>query len=62
MEIKIVIDTIKEMIQDNESELYMRIYLNDLTRSNDITNEQNLYIYNKYIIPYLMQTKKGILC
>lgn len=60
MKIEIVIETIKEMIQDNETELYMRIYLNDITRSKDITNEQNTYIYNNYIIPYLQQTHKGI--
>ena len=60
MNIKVVEQTIIEIIKDKESELYIRIYLNDLTRSKDITNEQNKYLYNKYVIPYTI--KNGVGC
>lgn len=60
MKTEIVIQAVKEMIADNESELYIRIYLNDLARSKDITWEENGAIYEKYVIPYLTKTNKGI--
>lgn len=62
MEVKIVIDTVKEMIRDKESELYIRIYLNDLARSKDISWEDNSKIYSKYVMPYLIENNIGISC
>ena len=60
MDIKIVEQAVIEMIKDKESELYIRIYLNDLARDKDISWEQNAEIYNKYVIPYTMKT--GVSC
>ena len=57
MKKEIVIKAVKEMIEDKESELYIRIYLNDLARSGDITWKENGEIYDKYVIPY---TKNGV--
>jgi hypothetical protein len=38
MNIEIVKQTIKEMVNDRESTLTIKIFINDLLRSNDITN------------------------
>lgn len=56
MKTQIVIDTVKEMIRDGESELYIRVYLNDLARSRDITWETNGEIYKEYVIPYTIKS------
>lgn len=56
MDTKVVIDEVKEMIRDKESELYIRIYLNDLARSGDISWKTNEEIYRKYVMSYLIKT------
>lgn len=56
MKTQIVIDAVKEMIRDEESELYIRVYLNDLARSGDITWETNGEIYKEYVIPYTIKS------
>lgn len=42
---KIYEDTVKEMLRDGESGLYIKIYINDLLRGKDITTEESQQLH-----------------